>query len=67
MKNYSEISSLIDVINEHNLVYPFLKIKLTGIDSKEKLNLDKKYSVKIKKLNGGYIQEINIREQEYNA
>ena len=49
-RTYNDISSLLNVINERNKKYPFVKIKLTGIDSKEKLLLDKKYCVKIKKL-----------------
>jgi low affinity Fe/Cu permease len=65
-RSYNDIVSLIDLINEHNSIYPLLKIKVTGIESKEKLNFDKKYCVKIKTLNGGYISEINIREQDNN-
>lgn len=59
-RSYSDIVSLLELIKVHDKKY---KIELTGISSKEQLKTDKKYSVEIFTFEGGYITEINIKEQ----
>lgn len=59
-RRYNDIVSLLELIKAHDKKY---KIKLTGISSQEQLKTDKKYSVEIFTLEGGYISEINIKEQ----
>lgn len=60
-RSYNDIVSLLELIKVHEKKY---KIELTGISSKEQLKTDKKYSVEIFTFEGGYISEINIKEQD---
>lgn len=62
-RSYNDIVSLLELIKVHDKKY---KIELTGISSKEQLKVDKKYSVEIFTFEGGYITEINIKEQNDN-
>lgn len=62
-RTYNDIMSLIDLIEKYNFINIYPRIKLSGIDLKEKVNLEKKYSVEMKKFEDGYIYEIIIKEQ----
>lgn len=62
-RSYNDIVSLLELIKVHDKKY---KIELTGISTKEQLKVDKKYSVEIFTFEGGYITEINIKEQNDN-
>lgn len=66
-KNFTSMEKLINQINAYNISnFPYSKIKLIGIKSKEELRQDKKYSVEIIKRFGECIDTVNIIQIDEN-